>query len=89
MKPSPSATLYAKISPSSVSMYVHTSQILDIIKVLIAYKLQLQGGMYGLTSELDAVIFDTVYEDKILSSLLLYFAWADQRIQPFYNYHNV
>ena len=20
---------------------------------------------------------------------LLYFAWADQRVQPFYNYHNV
>ena len=26
---------------------------------------------------------------KQSGSVLLYFAWADQRVQPFYNYHNV
>ena len=31
----------------------------------------------------------TIVQLTYLYIILLYFAWADQRIQQFYNYHNV
>ena len=38
----------------------------------------------------DTVGCDTYCIDTHLSYIdLLYFAWADQRVQQFYNYHNV
>ena len=38
-----------------------------------------------------AIVHDKVSNATVLASIpynyLLYFAWADQRVQPFYNYH--
>ena len=33
--------------------------------------------------------FYSIIEERVSNSHLLYFAWTDQRVQPFYNYHIV